>query len=52
MDDDRNNGVTPDEAIDLARHMRASCPFLKFGGLMSMGEIGDVSEYKIMKELK
>ena len=33
-------------------HIRKECPFLKFKGIMSMGEIGNVSEFKKMNELR
>lgn len=41
------HGVTPDEAIELANLIRNECPFLKFRGLMSMGEIGNLEEFRV-----
>ena len=46
------HGVTPDGAIDLARHIRENCPFLRFKGLMSMGELGNVKEFRAVHDLK
>ena len=44
--------MTPDESFDLVKHINDSCPHLKFKGLMSMGEIGNVEEFKEIQELK
>ena len=45
-------GVKTEEAIPLVQHIKDQCPFLKFKGLMSMGEIGNTEEFKTVHELK
>ena len=38
-------GVSVEETIPLVQHIKEQCPFLKFKGLMSMGEVGNVKEF-------
>lgn len=45
-------GVAPDAVSEMTRHIRESCPFLRFRGLMSMGALGNVQEFRIMHQLK
>ena len=45
-------GVTPEESISLAKHIHSSCPFLNFRGIMSMGQIGNEDEFRLINELK
>lgn len=47
-----HHGVLPEEAFELAKYIRDECQYLKFSGLMSMGEIGDVEEFRIIRRLK
>ena len=44
--------MPPNEALDLAKYINDSCPFLKLRGIMSMGKIGNVDEFKAAHELK
>mmetsp|Transcript_17739 Transcript_17739/g.30036 ORF Transcript_17739/g.30036 Transcript_17739/m.30036 type:complete len:126 (-) Transcript_17739:87-464(-) len=46
------HGVSREEAKALATHIQTDCPMLRFRGLMSMGEIGDVDEFRAMHTLK
>lgn len=50
--EDSKFGVTPDESLELIKHIQQECPFLNFRGLMSMGEIGNVSEFRLINALK
>ena len=36
----------------MARFIRDECPKLNFRGIMSMGEVGNVAEFRLMHELK
>jgi hypothetical protein len=36
----------------LAKHILESCPYLNFKGIMSMGEIGNIEEFKLINQLK
>ena len=45
-------GVPTTEACGLVHHIKDKCPFLKFKGLMSMGEIGNTKEFESIYELK
>ena len=45
-------GVSVDETIPLIHHIKSECPMLRFKGLMSMGEIGNVEEFRSVHALK
>ena len=45
-------GVSVEETIPLIQHIKENCQFLKFKGLMSMGQIGNIEEFKSVHELK
>ena len=38
-------GVEPDESMKLADFIMQECPQLRFRGIMSMGEIGNINEF-------
>lgn len=46
------HGVSPDESLELVKHINTNCPFLKFCGVMSMGAVGNVEEFKAINELR
>ena len=41
--EDTKSGVSVEEALELAKHIQESCPFLKFSGVMTIGAPGDMS---------
>ena len=45
-------GVSPEESMELVKHIRDACPFLTFRGIMSMGEIGNQEEFRLVNDLK
>lgn len=45
-------GATQYEALDIVKFIRDECRFLKFTGIMSMGEIGDIGEFRCIRALK
>ena len=46
------HGVDPANALKLSEFIRDHCPFLNFCGIMSMGKIGDIEEFKAIHKLK
>ena len=42
------NGVPVDAVPELRQHIDHECPHLKFRGLMSMGAVGNVEEFKMI----
>ena len=38
-------GVKVEETIPLIKHIMEKCPYLRFKGIMSMGEIGSVEQF-------
>ena len=46
------HGLSPEDSIEVIKHINEACPFLNFRGLMSMGEIGNIEEFKAINLLK
>lgn len=41
--EDSKSGVAPEQCLSLVEHVALACPRLRFCGLMTIGELGDVS---------
>ena len=46
MPDSKKHGVPVSEVKDLVKHVISECTKLKFKGLMSIGNIGDLDEFR------
>lgn len=45
-------GVEPKDASDLVFHIKENCKNLRFRGIMSMGAVGNVEEFREVYQLK
>jgi uncharacterized pyridoxal phosphate-containing UPF0001 family protein len=45
-------GVTPSESKNLVKFIMEECPLLRFRGLMSMGEVCNVEEFRSIHKLR
>jgi PLP dependent protein len=50
--EDTKSGVTPEQAIDLCRHIVQKCPHLSFMGLMTIGARGDASDFQSLVQCR
>ncbi|KAF9586721.1 hypothetical protein BGW38_006263, partial [Lunasporangiospora selenospora] len=56
--EDTKSGMTPEEAVEVARHVVSSCPHLKLAGLMTIGspnpdlESGENPDFKLLSECR
>mmetsp|Transcript_24347 Transcript_24347/g.39790 ORF Transcript_24347/g.39790 Transcript_24347/m.39790 type:complete len:297 (+) Transcript_24347:26-916(+) len=50
--EEAKSGVTPDEAIQLCQHIITDCPRLDLMGLMTIGAIGDISNFETLSKCR
>ena len=50
--EDTKNGVTVDEAPELAQHIKANCPGLQLAGVMTIGAPGDLTCFDRLVEAR
>ena len=46
------HGVSPQDSFGVVSHIRDNCGSLNFRGIMSMGAVGDVEEFRQINKLK
>ncbi|KAG7363776.1 pyridoxal-5'-phosphate-dependent enzyme, class III [Nitzschia inconspicua] len=50
--EDSKSGVTPEDAVEICRHIVNECDYLQLRGLMTIGAIGDISNFETLVQCR
>ena len=46
------SGVIPEDAFSLVEHIKNNCPFLNISGFMTIGELGNTEDFKLLSHIR